>query len=143
MALRESVGFFIVVSAAVLTSAAHGARAEEAYLCGPDKLVYVKVADLEFKKKTDPCIAAYYGLSVEVQAPGAAAAGAKTAAKSDPSPNVVMKSSVGEDHAAPRAAKNTRQAALQPAHTAPGTDYRNVRVINAASSEDQWFYHAR
>ena len=35
------------------------ARAAEAYLCGPDTIVYVKADELEFKKRTDPCIASH------------------------------------------------------------------------------------
>ena len=41
------------------------ARAAEAYLCGPDRIVYVAVEDLEAKKRSDPCIAAYFGLKIE------------------------------------------------------------------------------
>lgn len=145
MALRESVGLFFVVSATALAGAGESARADEAYLCGPDKLVYVKASELELKKKTDPCIAAYYGLTIDVSSAPDRASVQNDASNATPAgpASVAMKASVGLEPAVPAKPAHVRQAALVPAHAAPGTDYRNVRVINAASDAEQWFYHAR
>lgn len=145
MALRESVGLLFVVSATTLIGAGEIARADEAYLCGPDKLVYVKAAELELKKKTDPCVAAYYGLTIDgpETADVAPAREAASSGKTDKPASLAMKTSVDVEPPAPSKSQNVRHAALEPARAAPGTDYRNVRVINAASAADQWFYHAR
>lgn len=145
MALRESVGLFFVVSATTLVGAGEIARADEAYLCGPDKLVYVKADELELKKKTDPCIAAYYGVTIDAPVTLDRAATREAVSSATPAnpASIAMKSSVDVEPAALGKTANTRQAALEPARAAPGTDYRNVRVINAATEAEQWFYHAR
>lgn len=141
MALRENLGFLIVVCAAA--GAVGTARADEAYLCGPDKIVYVKTEELEFKKRTDPCIASYYGLKVEDAADTPAAESGKTPKTTvgKTAPAITLKKSVALEKPVKEAPQ--QQAALQPAAAAPGTDYRHVRVINAASQDEGWFYHAR
>lgn len=150
MALRDSLGFLIIASAAAVSGSASIGRADDAYLCGPDKLVYVKADELEEKKRTDPCIAAYYGLKIEGQdesgatlgnANAAAVPGNTPAAKS--APQISFKKSVELETSKRRAGEFEHQAALGPPVASPGTDYRHVRIINGESSEDTWFYHAR
>ena len=63
---RKLVLAWAVFACAVTSSAV--ARADEAFLCGPSRIVYVKPGELELKKKTDPCIAEYFGLKVVEQA---------------------------------------------------------------------------
>lgn len=41
------------------------AIADEAYICDAGRIVYVKPGELEHLKRSDPCIAGYYGLTVE------------------------------------------------------------------------------
>lgn len=127
---------------------AGNARADEAYLCGPDSVVYVKTEELEQKKRTDPCVAAYYGLKVEakVEAPAAVPAGhggppKTTVGKS--APDIGLKKSVAERQRKAVIEENEQHAALLPAAASPGTDFRHVRVINASSRDEEWFYHAR
>jgi hypothetical protein len=136
------------------SAGATGARADEAFLCGPDTVVYVKPAELELKKRTDPCIARYFGLTVT--SPEAEAADKTSSAASlrrDPGPaknvpaarkNIAFKSLQAPETDEPvTPPPPARTAALQPPAAAPGTDYRNVRVINASSPSDQWFKHTR
>ena len=59
---RVSIGFVVSATGVALTAVPAPSRADEAYLCAPDKVVYVSTADLPKLKRTDPCIAAYYGL---------------------------------------------------------------------------------
>jgi hypothetical protein len=126
------------------------ARADEAFLCGPDTVVYVKPEEMEHKKRTDPCIARYFGLTVE--APATTQPPRKTSSSEllaqraidKPAPEVALKSLQ-----APETAERVtpppveRSAALQLPVSAPGTDYRNVKVLNASSPTDQWFKHTR
>lgn len=114
--------------------------AAEAYVCGPNKLVYVEAGELEQKKRTDPCIAAYYGLTVE--APSAAAPqAAKPIAAQPETADLALKPASLPD---PAAVKPARHAAMmKPVFAAPGTDFRNVRVLNASSSSEAWYRHTK
>lgn len=135
-----------LVLAALGAGGAGVARADEAFLCGPDTVVYVKPAELEQKKRTDPCIAAYFGLKAE----NSAATGAVNSAplpqaggKTLPVKVLPLKKLEAPEAAEPIAFKEERSALLAPPAAAPGTDYRNVRVINAASDDAQWFRHQK
>jgi hypothetical protein len=145
MSWRVSAGFAIVISAGAMGVVSSPVRADEAYLCGPDKVVYVAVADLEHKKRTDPCIAAYYGLKVDVAvaAQPVAPPSAAAPAKAEPKPLAALKplshSEIPER--VERAA--VRQAALEPPRATAGTDYRNVKILNAPSEGARWFHHTR
>jgi len=134
------------------------AHADEAFLCGPDTVVYVKPAELELKKRTDPCIAAYYGLQVEAKTPPTKhpekTAERGGAPKPEPveevrrgapgaSNPVELKRLPAPEHDAPDRAVEERSASLSPPVPAPGTDYRNVRVINASSPGEEWYRHLR
>ncbi|NOT70295.1 MAG: hypothetical protein HOP09_03130 [Hyphomicrobium sp.] len=135
---------------AVLALAAMSASAlaDEAYLCGPDRIVYVSVADLEMKKRTDPCIAAYYGLKIEEPAKQEAAAPAPVAAKPappTPAPALIAElKPLSDAEVAPRViGRPGRQASLETPRAMPGTDYRNVKILNAATPDAAWFHHVR
>lgn len=154
MAFRSSIGVPIVFLSAVFALAAPPAHADQAFLCGPDTVVYVKTEELELRKRTDPCVASHYGLKVE--------AGSGTSVKAEPErspegpapfvkkptnkparPPVELKTSPDKDDGERRIEPfEERSAALLPSVAAPGTDYRNVRIINAVSG-DQWFKHNR
>ncbi|MEQ1653526.1 MAG: hypothetical protein ABL897_13635 [Hyphomicrobium sp.] len=148
-----SVGFVILATASAIAAVSAPARADDAYLCGPDKVVYVAVADLEMKKRTDPCIAAYYGLKVDE-------ASLRPDVKSDTKATTKSAAAAGEqkpvaarqaalkpltdNEIAPRPyGKGERQASLEPPRALPGTDYRNVKILNAASPDNAWYRHAR
>jgi hypothetical protein len=144
MSFREIIGSLIVVSAAAVPGFCHEARADEAYLCGPDKIIYVKAEELEFKKRTDACVAAYYGLTVERDAQATAGTGAAKFSGPEQSPTADLKKSVVSETGERRGQQQlSRQASLLPPSASPGTDYRNVRIINASSADTAWFYHAR
>jgi hypothetical protein len=143
---RASIGIAIAASTAALSLISAPVRADEAYLCGPDTVVYVAVADLEMKKRTDPCIAAYYGLKVDDAANASAVLG-PVAPSSDGTPAAapltLLKSLTDADGSSRQSPKLERQASLEPPRAAPGTDFRNVKVINALLPEETWFHHAR
>lgn len=125
-----------------------GVRADEAFLCGPDTVVYVKHEDLEHKKRTDPCIARYFGLNAEStplpHEGNPVADQTSTATEKSKRKDIALKSLQTPETAervSPPALE--RSAALSPPVAAPGTDYRNVKVLNASSPADEWFKHTR
>ena len=140
-------------SALALSVFAHPVAADEAYLCGPDRIVYVSAADLPKMKRTNACIAAYYGLTVDVpqpqaKAPAAAkpvANAAKPTANLRANPNVqaALKPRVEPDITARTTLLPQRQAALVAPRAVPGTDYRNVRILNATSDDAAVFRHTK
>lgn len=136
-----------VLFAAAFT-AASGVRADEAFLCGPDNIIYVKPSEIEQKKKTDPCVARSYGLAIEehgAKAPEnrvaeSEAPGAVKPAEQKP---VSLKALQSPETAERVRRDPERTAALQPPLPAADTDFRNVRVLNASSPGEQWFKHTR
>ena len=147
MLWRVSVGFAVTVSSLAFAGGSTGARADDAYICGPNTIVYVKLEDLEAKKRSDPCIAAYYGLKVEPT--GGSAKTAEVVSQhsplAPPALNIAAELKPLDMSELPSraATKLERQAVLVPAVTAPGTNYRDVRVLNATSSADAWFRHQK
>ena len=139
------------LSAVAISVFAKPAAADEAYLCGPDRIIYVSVADLPEMKRTNPCIAAYYGLKVEAGVEQAqASASANNGEGADTSAGPALKKSRAHAALKPLVEPDTtttdqgviRHAALRPV-AAPGTDFRNVRILNAASDEAAIFRHTR
>jgi hypothetical protein len=147
MLWRVSVGFAVTVSSLAFAGGSTGARADDAYICGPDTIVYVKLEDLEAKKRSDPCIAAYYGLKVVRQdgAPKTAEISSPPSPVTPPVLNIAAELKPLDVSELPSRVtpKLERQAALVPAVTAPGTNYRDVRVLNATSAADVWFHHQK
>lgn len=139
---RLSLGFPLFATLS-LCAAADSARAAEGYLCGANTVVYVEPQDLELKKRTDPCIASYYGLHVDAVAepkptPSPKSAPAKT---SKATPVAKLRPSVGADASAAVRAPRVRHASAVIA--APDTDYRNVRVLNPETPEEAVYRHTK
>lgn len=139
----SAAGIVLVVSVLANT-----AVAAEAYVCGPDKLVYVAVEDLERMKRTNACIAAYYGLKIEPQSPIVTTAKADQqvigqAVNTSTAP-LHLKPVVQDDTQRVRRAEMDSVAQLPRSPIpSPDTDYRNVRIINAASANQSWYRHQR
>lgn len=130
--------------------------ADEAYLCGPDSVIYVSVADLPKMKRTNACIAAYYGLKIEASeeqplqtAEKPSLSGAKPstipvkAQRKNAAAHAVLKPLLEPEASGRASAAQMRQASLARPTATPGTDYRNVKIINATSDEDAVFRHTR
>jgi hypothetical protein len=147
MVSRASAVIPVIFASSILALSAAVVRADEAYLCGPDTVVYVSSEELEHKKKTDKCIAAYYGLTVSddtSRRSGMPVEPSKSAPeKATPRPSIELKSLSEPDHSVRSRAGFERSASLVPPSAAPGTDFRNVRIINAGSGDGQWFKHDR
>lgn len=142
------------------------ARADEAFLCGPSSLVYVKSEDVEARKKTDPCVAAYFGLTVPPAAtpalgPAAPAEAGQSRQAGAPAVRTIARPKADAAAAARPdfktfAASETPETASAASHVstaflappvlpspAPDTDFRNVRIINAEPGGEQWFKHVK
>lgn len=120
------------------------AQADEGYLCSDGSIVYVKLGTLERMKRSNACVAAYYGLKVEEAADRqpAPAASAPIAPADTAAPS--LRRLPDETPPATGVARNAREAALRrPPMPAPNTDYRNVRIINAADGQARTFHHQR
>lgn len=144
---RVSIGFVVSATGVALTAVSAPSRADEAYLCAPDKVVYVSTADLPKLKRTDPCIAAYYGLTVETPAKPAVAVTAtikQAAPLPEKKPVAIALKPLTETEAVSRASVQPAQlAALTPPSAMPGTDFRNVKILNASRPDDAWFRHTK
>ena len=121
------------------------AHADEGYLCADGSIVYVKLGTLEHMKRTNACVAAYYGLKVEEAAdrqPGPATSSAPIAPADTAAP--ALRRLPDETPPATGVARNAREAALRrPPMPAPNTDYRNVRILNAPDGQARTFHHQR
>ncbi len=141
MLLRGSIAA-LAFGVSALTGAPY-ARADEAYVCDAGRVVYVKPGELEAMKRSDPCIASYYGITLTPAPSGASAKPARA-------PAVDFKTLGGPEDQA-RAAKPSAPKLAQldtvvpapraPPVASPGTDFRNVRLINAAPNSTGWYRH--
>jgi hypothetical protein len=134
----------------------NAARADDAYVCDGGRLVYARPETLEKLKQTDPCVQAFYRTT---PAAPIAAPSPQVAPASSPvapaAPSVTAKNKAPSAKPAPL--KGTRDASLKaspakpatvkpvsvkPVESAPGTDFRNVRIINAPAGPE-FFHHDR
>lgn len=127
-------------------------RADEAYLCEGGRIVKVAPGQLEDLKRTDACIAAYHGLTIEA-APRNRDSRLETGALAPPTANPASvarpapASAAKRTARAPAAAPAMREPAPAPRAAPPratdGTDYRNVVLLNAAPGSNAVFRHER
>lgn len=150
-----------------------GAIADEAYVCDGGRVAYVRFGELEAMKRKDPCIAAYYGAADGAVADGTPQDADRAIDRVDaPGPLPVVRTAGTKGvvatrkvaaptlEALPQMAAPPRQAQLRkvassgaaggvaervvaPPLAHPETDFRNVRVINAAPGESTVFRHLR
>ncbi|PPC88283.1 MAG: hypothetical protein CTY31_11415 [Hyphomicrobium sp.] len=148
--MATRIGTAVSVAIISLSLAGNGdiAFAADAYVCGPDKLVYVEIKDLERMKRSDACIAAYYGLKIE---PERAEVKTKAIIENEPKLKEPLKTNSSPIKFKPIVqddiVKDGRRADLNPAQLtqsplpSANTDYRNVRIINAVSEDQTWYRH--
>lgn len=150
MLLRGSIAALAVAVSSL--TACPNARADEAYVCDANRVVYVKPGELESMKKTDPCIAGYYGLTVAAPpSKGANVPMLSGAKNAQTTPAIEFKTlEAPENHASGEVAAPYRVAmagvGVVQAHRGPpvaalDTDFRNVRLINAGPDSDGWYRH--
>jgi hypothetical protein len=131
-------------AAAFMVACPAPAFADDAYVCDGGRLVYARPETLEKLKQSDPCIAGYFKFqSAPVAASPSAAPGPLEPAS--PTQGIVRelskpKSQRGKSADAPSSDQPRRVAAPD---AAPGTDYRNVRVINAPGDSSPVYQHVR
>lgn len=146
---RLALGAFTALMAP-LVIAANPATADDAYVCDGGRLVYARPETLEKLKKTDPCIQKYYQdvpaslAAVPIPEPVLAERAEPSIATAPPvsapsrnqqgqSGNSVMLKGSKDTKRAPADSKDKEARAKRP-EQAPGTDFRNVQVINSPDS---------
>lgn len=125
-------------------------RADEAYLCDGGRIVYVPWGKLEEMKRTDACIARYYGVEIAAvppttSAPTLPAPATSAASPATPSGQPLRLETLpdAEDPARTARTPGHPRRPLGPPRAAEGTDYRNVPIINAADASAAVFRHER
>jgi hypothetical protein len=151
---------FAWLSIALLLVAAggHAARADEAYVCDGGRIVYVKPGQLEHLKRTDPCIAGYYGLSVgdgtqsahtNSQATSSELVeelmlGAENGLKLERDAMTALAGKENRDKPQPAAFVVPKPAPVKKiAPAAAPADYRNVVILNAAPGASAIYRHEK
>lgn len=142
----SSAGFFATLLAAGTS------LADEAYVCDGGRLVYVKLGELEHLKRTDPCIAGYYGLEI-----GKGTAAEKQVADKPGSDGVrnevpeggaekglaLEREALAQSKAVVAAIPAVASAKPKKAVIAAPADFRNVLIINATPGTESIFRHER
>ena len=115
-------------------SAASPASASEAFLCENGRIAYVEFGALELAKRTDPCIAGYFGGTVEGPQTDRAAAVPDTVVPqlrplTDPEVAVVARRSL-----VPIVSARVRSIPMPAASIPPAS----VKLINAETPDAHW-----
>lgn len=158
------------VLALCASAASQPAQADEAYVCEGGRVAYVRFGQLEAMKRKDPCVAAYYGVTSDGRGdiPPAAVVDTDMRNGGDEVPRVIRTTGTATRtvsapvlSVAPRAAAPGARPLAAPRRTAaasgagtvgrvvappvahPDTDFRNVRILNAAPGDSGVFRHAR
>jgi hypothetical protein len=153
------------LAAGILLASAAGhvpASADEIFVCEGGRLVRVDVETFETLKRTDPCVARYYGLEIAAAPPPAPAAAkvSETGALPAPPPSQaarpasdtaeVYRSALAATGLVPGrhvrrgegAAQGERAATSKPDRIdVPGDGYRTVAIINAGPGEPALYRH--
>ncbi len=129
--------------------AQHGAWAADAYLCEGGRIVKVPFGKLEEMKRSDPCVAAYYGLKVsDASAPAATPSSIETGTLSgSPVPGAGVERTEPPVQATETRAERKFQQRMaekpSPPRATPGTDYRNVVLLNPQAGAPTIYRHER
>lgn len=121
MILRIFAGSLIALGLGLFSE---GAQANQTFMCDDGRMVQVKFEDLERRKRTDACVAAHFGLTVQLV----------------PLPRQRPKDFSGRGLKGAQAATPERP---EIGAVATSTDYRNVRIINAGPGSTGWYQHTR
>ncbi|MGQ0671396.1 MAG: hypothetical protein ACT4N2_00750 [Hyphomicrobium sp.] len=147
--MRLRFALLPVAVAPLIVLLAGSSAADEAYICDGGRIVYVKYGELEHLKRTDACIAGYYGVTINV-APAAAAAAEKGLAMERAALEKLGRKDEGKSPGASGKGAQSVAGDRKPVRTAkalpapaPNTDFRNVLIINAAPGEARVFRHER
>lgn len=144
MLLRGSIAVLaFAMSALTQTPMAH---ADEAYVCDAGHVVYVKPGELEAMKRSDACIASYYGITLAPPSAPAVAGPVKA-------PQIELKKLDDPEQQANSGKPSTMRFAYAsgtaeiryraPPLAAAETDFRNVRLINGGAESGGWFRHTQ
>lgn len=146
------IGRIFTISALALFagSLVESARSAQLFVCDNGKAIKIESTDLEAAKRTNPCVARYFGLTIKVdQQPKAKRSQqANTVMPSQGAdlpielpvrkPNLAkFRKTVSSHQDVDRRTSPNRIAKAEP------VDFRKVRIINAAPGSAKWFNHRR
>jgi hypothetical protein len=134
--------FWVVIAASVSALAAiptPPAQADDAYICDDGRLVYARPETLDKLKSSDPCVAKYFNTTppplAQHRNKGTSVSNAADAVSTPATPAATTQTA---SPLAPAAAAKPRTP-----EASVGTDFRNVRVINAPAGQGEIFRHMR
>jgi hypothetical protein len=132
--MRNHLVLIATTLGALIVSPPHPAQADDAYVCDDGRLVYARPETLEKLKATDPCVAKYFTATPQPLAPSIQARGAPADRTATAAAKPVA-----------RAAQTKSQPPEKPKAPEPsiGTDFRNVRIINASPGHGEIYRHLR
>jgi hypothetical protein len=145
MLIRAS---FACVVLAISQGVANPSHAAEAFLCDQNTVIYVETNQLDELKHTNACIASYFGIKLDDGPPAASKAAATSGAPASLDLKTLTETGSADrfvpgQHVLRRVASLDGPRAPRAAPLAsPGTDFRNIKVINPVEG-DGWFHHAR
>ncbi len=148
--MSRNLKFVLFALGFLVATGYEAARADEGFVCPGGKIVYVPFGKLDEMKRTNACVASYFGAGSPpvaaasepaAQPVPARALAPATLEQAAPAP-VRLKTIHDADATPERAAASRRVAAVRvPPRAAEGTDYRNITVLNAGESRPQVYQH--
>ncbi|MDX2257401.1 MAG: hypothetical protein NW205_00640 [Hyphomicrobiaceae bacterium] len=159
---RTAVMFAVTIAAAILT--AKVTRADETFVCADGSFVTVLPGQLEAMKRTDPCVAAHYGITLPARGatppvPGATALAPPLAPEASYAPREAplperapprpadaiadKLRSIGAGDALDPTSPDAEAVAMAAARKGQPSDYRNVLILNATPGSERYFRHVR
>ena len=150
---RNVIARFCAISALALCAGSfiEEARSEQFFVCDGGKAMRIADDQLEIAKRTNPCVARHYGLKIEDKASKAARKVFRPVIR--PPERTTTTTDIELPVRKPKLAtvlktlpspqtKENRSATNLHAKTSV-TDFRKVRIINAAPKSAKWFNHDR
>jgi hypothetical protein len=129
MIMIKAVGLAAMALIAGVLVETGRARADETFVCDGGRLVRAKPADLEHLKRTDACVAGYFGTTLQ---PSGQASGERDAIATDPLPTTIRDVSLDP-------ASTVGRVVEQPAQPKLPSDARNVLILNREPGASPYF----
>lgn len=134
----KSLAIAIFAFIAFLCSPIEQAYADQTFVCDDGTSVTVKSRNLEFAKRTMSCVAQYFGLKVALRPKMVRRQGRLSDSAKHNAPVRMQKLA---DHA--QLVLDAHQPIRERVQTSAGSDFRNVRIINAKPGRANVFRHWR
>ncbi len=138
--------FFSFATVFSLAMATLPLSAAEIFVCEDGSSVRVEVGQLESMKRTNDCVASHYGLKVSQNAAELVIAEQvpPLPERKEPVQEVTDLKARQDPARAPKDRRDRKMAAMElDDRLGLGSDYRNVRIINAGPGVKAWYRHEK